>query len=168
MRGDGRKAKDPKKTLLRLLSYMKKHIPVLVLVLVCIFASCGGDEPVSQPEKESTSQIAQTVAEIIDDYVHLPGYGVRAYIVNKLLDVFNSRIMYYLTAIKSTFNFRFNEYFEEEIKDSNGILCLYNNCSGAEMKKIDLAIAFAILDIYTIQKQVNYNIIVSHNIFHFL
>ncbi|MBR4955535.1 MAG: ABC transporter ATP-binding protein [Clostridia bacterium] len=37
MRGDGRKAKDPKKTLLRLLSYMKKHIPVLCLVLVCIF-----------------------------------------------------------------------------------------------------------------------------------
>ena len=36
MRGDGRKAKNPKKTLLRLLSYMKKHIPVLCLVLVCI------------------------------------------------------------------------------------------------------------------------------------
>ena len=30
MRGDGRKAKDPKKTLVRLLSYMKKHLPTLV------------------------------------------------------------------------------------------------------------------------------------------
>ena len=38
MRGDGRKAKDPKKTLLRLLSYMKKHIPTLVIVLICIIA----------------------------------------------------------------------------------------------------------------------------------
>jgi len=37
MRGDGRKAKDPKKTLLRLLGYMRRHIPVLCLVLVCIF-----------------------------------------------------------------------------------------------------------------------------------
>ena len=36
MRGDGRMAKDPKKTLLRLLSYLKKHIPVLIIVLLCI------------------------------------------------------------------------------------------------------------------------------------
>ena len=37
MRGDGRKAKNAKKTLFRLLGYMKKHIPTLVLVLICIF-----------------------------------------------------------------------------------------------------------------------------------
>ena len=36
MRGDGRMAKDPKKTLMRLLSYLKKHIPVLIIVLLCI------------------------------------------------------------------------------------------------------------------------------------
>ena len=30
MRGDGRKAKDPKKVLLRLLSYMKQYIPIPV------------------------------------------------------------------------------------------------------------------------------------------
>ena len=36
MRGDGRKAKNPGKTLLRLLSYMQKYIPILILVLVCI------------------------------------------------------------------------------------------------------------------------------------
>ena len=39
MRGDGRKAKDPKKTLLRLLSYMKQYIPILILVLLCILGS---------------------------------------------------------------------------------------------------------------------------------
>ena len=36
MRGDGRMAKDPKKTLLRLLSYLKQHIGVLIIVLCCI------------------------------------------------------------------------------------------------------------------------------------
>ena len=36
MRGDGRMAKDPKKTLFRLLSYLKKHIAVLAIVLLCI------------------------------------------------------------------------------------------------------------------------------------
>ena len=38
MRGNGRKAKNPKKTLLRLLGYMRKYIPVLVIVLFCIIA----------------------------------------------------------------------------------------------------------------------------------
>ena len=39
MRGDGRKAKDPKKTLLRLLSYLKQYTPVLIVVLLCVFAT---------------------------------------------------------------------------------------------------------------------------------
>ena len=34
MRGDGRKAKNPKKTLLRLLSYMKPYLPTLGVVLL--------------------------------------------------------------------------------------------------------------------------------------
>ena len=36
MRGDGRKAKNPKKTLLRLLGYMKKHTLTLIVVMACI------------------------------------------------------------------------------------------------------------------------------------
>ena len=39
MRGDGRKAKDPKKTLLRLLSYLKNHVGVLTIVMLCIVAA---------------------------------------------------------------------------------------------------------------------------------
>ena len=38
MRGDGRKAKDPKKTFLRLLSYLKPYLPVLATVMLCIVA----------------------------------------------------------------------------------------------------------------------------------
>ena len=37
MRGDGRMARNPKKTLLRLLGYMRSYTPVLLLVLICIF-----------------------------------------------------------------------------------------------------------------------------------
>ena len=36
MRGDGRMAKDPKKTFFRLLSYLKQHIGILLIVLCCI------------------------------------------------------------------------------------------------------------------------------------
>lgn len=89
----------------------------------------------------------------------LSEHGIRPYIINRLLNLFNNRIMFYLTAIGSTFNFNFNEYFEEEIKDVNGIICQYANCSGAEMKKIDLAISFAINDMLSLQKQISYNII---------
>ena len=48
MMGDGRKAKNPKKTLLRLLSYMRSYIPNLAVVMVCImvtaFAQTKGSE----------------------------------------------------------------------------------------------------------------------------
>ena len=36
MRGDGRMAKDPKKTFFRLLSYLKQHIAVMIIVMLCI------------------------------------------------------------------------------------------------------------------------------------
>ena len=39
MKGDGRKAKDPKKTLARLFSYMKPYRARLVLVVICILVA---------------------------------------------------------------------------------------------------------------------------------
>ena len=56
--GHGRKAKDPKKTLSRLLSYMSKYIPALLLVVACIilsaFASTRGSE---------------NIGKLIDDFI---------------------------------------------------------------------------------------------------
>ena len=58
MMGDGRKAKDPKKTLLRLLSYMKQYIPNLIIVMFCImvtaFAQTKGSE---------------NIGNLVDDYI---------------------------------------------------------------------------------------------------
>ena len=46
MMGDGRMARNPRKTLSRLLNYMRKYIPILIIVLLCIcvnaFASTTG------------------------------------------------------------------------------------------------------------------------------
>ena len=39
MRGDGRMASNPKKTLMRLLGYMKSYIPLLLFVFLCIIAT---------------------------------------------------------------------------------------------------------------------------------
>ncbi len=41
MRGDGRKAKDPKKTFLRLLGYMKPYLPRLIAMVVCTMLATG-------------------------------------------------------------------------------------------------------------------------------
>ena len=58
MMGDGRKAKDPKKTVLRLLGYMKPYALNLVIVLICImvtaFAQTRGSE---------------NIGYLVDDYI---------------------------------------------------------------------------------------------------
>ena len=74
---DGRKAKNPKKTLLRLLSYMKHYIPNLVAVLVCIvisaIASTRGSENIGNLVDEF---ILPMVASGSTDFAPLAKYLV--------------------------------------------------------------------------------------------
>ena len=58
MRGDGRKAKNPKKTLLRLLSYMKQYTPTLVIVMVCIILT-----------SVAQAQGNRALGPLVDDYI---------------------------------------------------------------------------------------------------
>ena len=58
MRGDGRKAKNPKKTLLRLLSYLKHYWFTLLLVLLCIVA-------VALTQTQSSTALGKLVDEFI-------------------------------------------------------------------------------------------------------
>lgn len=110
-------------------------------------------------EKRKEIDAAEALLSRYNVCEHILGeLGVRSYIVKKLIDMLNARIGHYLHAFKSTFRFTFNEFFEEEISDSLGAVCTYNNCSGAERKKIDLAISFAFLDILKYHRQTEYNI----------
>ncbi len=63
MHGDGRKAKNPGKTLLRILSYLKSYIPSLIAVMVCIYAA-------AQVQAVSS----ENVGTLVDDYI-LPMIG---------------------------------------------------------------------------------------------
>ena len=58
MRGDGRKAKDPKKTFARLLSYMKPYLPRLIGMVVCIILA-------------TVAQVSSngSLKTLVDDYV---------------------------------------------------------------------------------------------------
>ncbi len=55
---DGRKAQNPKKTLLRLLSYMKHYIPHLLAVMVCIVITA-----IAQ------TRGSQNIGNLVDDYI---------------------------------------------------------------------------------------------------
>ena len=58
MRGDGRKAKDPKKTLLRLMGYMKRYIPTLLIVMVCIVVNAM-----------ASTTGSENIGNLVDDYI---------------------------------------------------------------------------------------------------
>ncbi len=58
MRGDGRKAKNPMKTLGRLLSYLKKYTLTLILVMLCIVATAIASG------KSSTA-----LGDLVDDFI---------------------------------------------------------------------------------------------------
>ena len=58
MRGDGRKAKNPKKTLLRLLGYMKKHTLTLIVVMACIVVN-----------SVAQTRGSENLGILVDDYI---------------------------------------------------------------------------------------------------
>jgi len=91
--------------------------------------------------------------------------GVKSYIVNKLLELLNNKMYYYLQKLDSNSLCVFNEYFEEEIVNEKGKICSYFNFSGAERKAIDLACLFAFSDMRRMQGGVSYNIAIYDELF---
>ena len=91
--------------------------------------------------------------------------GVKSYIVNKLLELLNSKLLYYLKRLDSNSICIFNEYFEEEILNEKNKVCSYFNFSGAERKSIDLACLFTFTDIRRLQGGVQYNIAIYDELF---
>jgi len=91
--------------------------------------------------------------------------GVKSYIVKKILQLFNSKLSYYLKKMDANCVCIFNEYFEEEIIDEKGKICSYFNFSGAERKNIDLDCLFAFMDIRRLQGDVAFNFSVYDELF---
>ena len=58
MRGDGRKAKNPGKTLLRIFGFMKHYIPNLILVLLCIVITAV-----------ASTRGSENLGTLVDDYI---------------------------------------------------------------------------------------------------
>lgn len=94
------------------------------------------------------------------DYVKfvLSEDGVRSYIVKKILQLFNTKLAFYLRKLNSTAHIKFNEFFEETIVNGKGVETSYFNYSGAEKKVIDLAIMFTFIEMLRLQSNVVYNV----------
>jgi DNA repair exonuclease SbcCD ATPase subunit len=84
--------------------------------------------------------------------------GVKSYVVKKILNLFNSKIAFYLKELNSNAIITFDQYFEEDIKNERGKPTMYFNYSGAERKAIDLAVMFAFIDMLKMQTNVYYNV----------
>lgn len=93
------------------------------------------------------------------------GQGVKSTIVRKILDTLNNRLAYYLTKLNSPHTCKFNEFFEEEILNSQGKEISYGNASGGEAKRIDFALLFAFRDIRRLQSGVEVNLSIFDEIF---
>jgi DNA repair exonuclease SbcCD ATPase subunit len=91
--------------------------------------------------------------------------GVKSYIVKKILQLFNSKLAFYLKKMDANCICVFNEYFEEQIIDEKGKICSYFNFSGAERKNIDLACLFAFMDIRRLQGDVAFNFSIYDELF---
>jgi len=91
--------------------------------------------------------------------------GVKSYIVNKILQLFNSKLSYYLQKMDANCVCSFNEYFEEVIVDTKGTPRSYFNFSGAERKNMDLACLFTFMDMRRLQGDVCFNFSIYDELF---
>ena len=122
--------------------------------------------------KKRVDKLAKKVKEYRDELAKLDivkyivsEEGVKSYIVNKLLELLNSKLLHYLKRLDSNSICIFNEYFEEEILNEKNKVCSYFNFSGAERKSIDLACLFTFSDIRRLQGGVQYNIAIYDELF---
>lgn len=84
--------------------------------------------------------------------------GVKAYLIKKIIEVFNIKLDYYIKKLDGNSVIKFNEFFDETITTIAGKQCSYNNFSGAERKAIDLACLFTFMDMRSAQGNVSYNV----------
>ena len=110
MKGGPRKAKDPKKTIARLLSFLKPYRFSLILVVVCIIVSAI-----------ATTRSSEAVGQLIDDYIkpllsqEVPDYA-------PLIQFLFQLALIYLAGILATF---FNQFLMVKVSQStqNTIRC---------------------------------------------
>lgn len=73
--------------------------------------------------------------------------GVKSVIVNRLKNLLNTKVNWYLDKLGSSLTCKFDEYFSETLYNKNGVEKAYDSFSGGESKRIDLAILLTFQDV---------------------
>ena len=137
MRGDGRKAANPKKTLLRLLSYMKKYWYILAVVMVCI---------VINSIAQTTGSVA--LGKLVDEYI-LPmvetGASDFAPVLTFLLEI----LVIYVVGIAASFLLNFlmvpvTQGIQKTVRDQ-----MFTKMQGLPLRYFDSHVAGDIMSRYT-------------------
>jgi DNA repair exonuclease SbcCD ATPase subunit len=129
------------------------------------------DDAIAEQNKKCTQlqQDLDQLKSVLSDYdvakFVVSEEGVKSYIVTKILQIFNTKLAYYLNKMDANCKCEFNEYFEEKIVDNKGKECSYFNFSGAERKSVDLACLFAFMDIRRLQGDVCFNFSIYDELF---
>ena len=133
--------------------------------------STSFDDAIVEQNKKCTQlqHDLDQLKEVLSDYdvakFVVSEEGVKSYIVTKILQIFNTKLAYYLGKMDANCKCEFNEYFEEKIVDTKGKECSYFNFSGAERKSVDLACLFAFMDIRRLQGDVCFNFSIYDELF---
>jgi DNA repair exonuclease SbcCD ATPase subunit len=115
----------------------------------------GELESLKSDIKETSEDI-----EVLDKIKFICGEnGVKSYIINKLLGIFNNKINYYLQKLNANCVLTFDEFFEEKIVNDKNHECSYFNFSSGERRNIDIAIMFAFMDLQKLQGKFDTNVL---------
>jgi len=99
-------------------------------------------------------------SEILDQIKFICGEnGVKSFIVNKLLDIFNGKINHYLEKLNANCVLTFDEFFTEKIVNDKMQESSYFNFSSGERRNIDIAIMFAFMDLQRLQGKFDTNVL---------
>jgi len=104
-------------------------------------------------------QILDTVKFIVSEE------GVKAFIVKKIMDIFNNRLNFYLKHLDAPCKCIFDESFEETIYNEQGKECSYFNFSGGERKRIDTAILFTFQDVLRLHSGTSFSLNIYDELF---
>jgi DNA repair exonuclease SbcCD ATPase subunit len=84
--------------------------------------------------------------------------GVKTIIIDKVLFFLNNRLNFYLDKLNAPCQIEFNETFDCDIKNFNGLDIDYWNMSSGERKRTDAAIIFTFQDLLSMKSGMDYNL----------
>lgn len=91
--------------------------------------------------------------------------GVRQFILEKLITLFNRRLAHFIEAFEVPYTATFDGSFNATILNGAGKEYSYDNMSGGEQKRLDMAISFTFKEVLRAQNQIRFNFCVYDEIF---